>query len=168
MLNNKSIVPITGNFDELYKFAYPILMECYDAFFKPGVIPAWIENNQSARMIEKEVKEGMFYYYLKNGADKAGYIALRPEKEELLLSKFYVEKNFRANGFGRYALNFMNEFGKKKNLKKIYCYCADYNTPSLEIYKKFGFTERGEYFYEEHFEHETITEREIVLEKPII
>ena len=102
---------------------------------------------QSPSAIENDIKNGMHYYYMKDGNDSAGYIAIKPDKMDLYLSKFYVDERFRGKGFGKLAINFANDFGKDKKLKNIFCYCANYNTTSLMIYEKLGFRKKGEYVY---------------------
>ncbi|KAH0788384.1 GNAT family N-acetyltransferase [Histomonas meleagridis] len=164
----KSIVPIKDNINDLANFAKPILLECYERFFKPGVTIQWVNNNQSAEAIKRDIKDGMEYYYIKSDNEVVGYFAIKPDNKDLLLSKLYIDKKHRGKGFGKYALDFANNYGKEKNLQNVYCYCADYNTKSLEIYDKLGFKEKGDYIYKEKLLGEIVAEREIILEKPIL
>ena len=164
----KTISPIKSNFKDLANFARPILLECYEKFFQPGVTAAWVQSNQSPEAIARHIKEGMEYFYLKSDENVIGYFSIKPEKEDLLLSKLYIDRKYRGHGFGKYAVDFANNFGKEKNLKNIYCYCADYNTKSLEIYHKLGFQKKGEYIYKEELLGKIVSEREIILERPII
>ncbi|OHT03988.1 hypothetical protein TRFO_28578 [Tritrichomonas foetus] len=167
----KSIIPVNDNFTELSNFAIPILVDYFDKYFdkyiKPGIIQDWFNHVLSPKKIENDILNGMNYYYVLVDQKKAGYIAFRPEKDELFLSKFYVEKNARKNGLGRYAMDFVEEYGKSKNLKNVFCYVADYNEPSLAAYRKLGFTERGIFHFRETFKGDEIYEREFIMAKPI-
>ena len=171
MLKKKSIDPITSNFQEISNFAIPILVDHFDKYFdiyiKPGIIEPWFKHVLSPKKIENDVKNGMNYYYVKVDDKKAGFIAIRPENDELLLSKFYVHKDYRGTGLGRFAIQFAEDFGKKKDLKSIFCYVADYNENSLAAYRKLGFRERGIYHFHDVFNGEDINERELILSKKI-
>ncbi|OHS95289.1 acetyltransferase [Tritrichomonas foetus] len=141
MLAGKSVIPMGKQFHEMAKLAEGILREHYSKFHPMSRVDSWIKAAQSCEKIQEDSTSGMEYYFLKVGHKNVGYIAVKPENEKkrLFLSKFYIDHQYRGNGVGRHAINFLEKLGKEKNMKDIYCYCSKYNTESLKAYEKLGF-----------------------------
>jgi diamine N-acetyltransferase len=99
-----------------------------------------LENFQSARAIEKQVKEGLYYFLLYFDALPVGYVAIKPEEDLLFLSKFYVLDTHRKKGFAKKALDFILEQAKQYHLKGIRLRVNVNNIIAIEAYKKLGFT----------------------------
>ena len=143
MLSAKSVVPMNKQFHEMANLAAGILREYYTKFHPIDRVNSWIQAAQSSEKIKEDASKGMEYYFLKVGDKNVGYVAIQPQQEKLFLSKFYVDSNFRKAGVGKHAIEFIEEFGKKNNLKSIYCYCGSYNKESIKAYERLGFNQKG-------------------------
>ena len=101
-----------------------------------------IQTFQSADAIRRQIERDRYQYYLlKSGHADAGYISLRaePENHAMFLSKLYVEKNFRGQGFSRAAIWFIEEICRRDNFGMIYLTVNKQNLISIAVYEKLGF-----------------------------
>ncbi len=101
-----------------------------------------IQTFQSADAIRRQIERDRYQYYLlKLGSTDVGYISLHAESQNhaMFLSKLYVEKRFRGQGFSRAALRFIEEICRRENLGKIYLTVNKHNFSSLAVYEKLGF-----------------------------
>ncbi|GHV17086.1 hypothetical protein AGMMS49938_17670 [Fibrobacterales bacterium] len=74
-----------------------------------------------------------------------GYLAYELWKEPknttnaLFISKFYLKKEFRGNGFSHQMFNFFENSAKENNKKKLHLHVNRKNYIAIEVYKKHGF-----------------------------
>ena len=68
-----------------------------------------------------------------------GYLSFKKNDNALFLSKIYINKLSRGKGFGKTAMNFIEEQAIDLNCKKIYLTVNKYNTNSIKAYQKIGF-----------------------------
>ena len=76
---------------------------------------------QTAKVIETQVSEGYQYYIISQDDRPAGYFAIRKDEDELFLSKLYVLQDFRGQGLGKIAMQYIENETKIKECNKIYC-----------------------------------------------
>ena len=68
-----------------------------------------------------------------------GYFAIcKKDDNTLFLSKLYLKKEYRGNGYARKAFEFIKELAKQKNCSMIWLTVNKRNDDSIAIYKKFG------------------------------
>ena len=90
--------------------------------------------------IKDEIKNGYEFYLAYNDAnDNIGFMVVRPEWGRLFISKLYVDKEHRGQGFGSPMFEKAKEIAGANGLSKMYLTVNKYNTPSVEIYKHKGF-----------------------------
>jgi tRNA(Arg) A34 adenosine deaminase TadA/GNAT superfamily N-acetyltransferase len=96
-------------------------------------------------MTEQIAQTGYIYYILqKNGVD-IGYIAIVPKSDgELFLSKAYIKKDFRGNGYFRQLLEFIKEYAKAGAFTHITLTVNKGNELANTVYAKTGFIKTGE------------------------
>lgn len=88
---------------------------------------------------------------IREGGQTVGYMAVRAEWEseeaandatkygKLFLSKFYVSKEHRGQGYASQAIAFLEKLCRSRNLSHIWLTVNRYNAASIAIYKKKGF-----------------------------
>lgn len=59
----------------------------------------------------------------------------------LFLSKLYICKEYRHQGIGSFAFDFIKDFSQKNNYKKIILTVNKYNTNTIKAYQKWNFHE---------------------------
>ena len=100
-----------------------------------------VEKFQSEFAISNQLKEAYLYYYIEHSGKPCGYLALLPNKEKsrLMISKIYIDVDFRGNNLGTELLNFTISKSKEEQFKTIWLTVNKNNTKSIEWYKQKGF-----------------------------
>ena len=102
-----------------------------------------LEKFQSKKAISEQIENGYSYYLLKAGSDYVGYMGTCLKKDELFLSKLYIRASQRGKGYGRKAVEFLEELAREKGLGKITLTVNKNNTDAIKAYEKFGFANLG-------------------------
>lgn len=83
--------------------------------------------------------ENYEYYFIMYRDSIAGYIGIQPHKQELFLSKLYIDIPFRGYSLGRRAFEFIKQKAEVKNLPQITLRVNKKNYNTIDIYKHLGF-----------------------------
>jgi tRNA(Arg) A34 adenosine deaminase TadA/L-amino acid N-acyltransferase YncA len=104
-----------------------------------------IEKFQSLDAMKNQVENDGYIYYIlqKNGVD-LGYSAIAKKNDTLFLSKAYIKKEHRGNGYFRELINFLIEYCGKQNLTAITLTVNKHNEKANAVYNKCGFEKTGE------------------------
>lgn len=95
----------------------------------------------SLEAIEKAINEDHYEFYEICYKDEfIGFFSIKKETNRLFLSKLYIEKKYRGNGYARITLNYIEQLAKEYDLNNIWLTCNKYNNHTLAVYKKMGFT----------------------------
>ena len=98
---------------------------------------------QSKKAITEQIENGYSYYLLKASDEYVGYTGICPKEDELFLSKLYIRVSRRGKGFGRKAIEFLEDLAEEKGLSKITLTVNKNNTDTIGAYERFGFTNIG-------------------------
>lgn len=99
-----------------------------------------VEKFQSYDAITHQIKkEGYQYFLFRDHGENIGYMGVRPERSSLFLSKLYLRKDSRGNGFASKAIAFLSDFCKEEHLYKIWLTVNKHNDTTIAIYQKLGF-----------------------------
>ena len=102
-----------------------------------------LENFQSFEAIVKQMSEGMNYFIMDFQGEPVGYMASKPDDEDLLLSKIYVLSGMRGKGIGGYAMNFLANMAREQGFRHMTLTVNKNNTDSIRAYQKMGFVNLG-------------------------
>ena len=80
-----------------------------------------------------------FEYYIIKGDKPVGYAAIKDEGDRVFLSKIYIYKEYRNQGFMR---AFMEKIKERK--KPVYLTVNKYNLDAINAYKRLGFEVKKE------------------------
>jgi GNAT superfamily N-acetyltransferase len=90
-------------------------------------------------MTKQLQEEGYRYFFLvKNGAP-IGYTGIKAEDGKLFLSKLYIRKAERGNGYASMAFSFLESLCRAEHLSAIWLTVNRYNSDTIAVYKKKGF-----------------------------
>ncbi len=131
------------DFEHISQLATIIWQEHYTPIIGKAQVNYMLDTFQSANVMDKQVKAGMQYVTLYYNNKRVGYMGLKQDYDTLFLSKFYVLKDFRGKGVGRFALSYVEEQAKFKNLKTITLTVNVNNESTMQIYKALGFKNKG-------------------------
>lgn len=122
------------------KLAKIIWTEHYTSIIGKRQVEYMLSNIQSPKAISEQIKlDNYTYFLMTHDGTPAGYAAIQPQKNALLLSKLYVHRSFRGRGFARKTLVHIEKFAKKHLLQRIYLNVSKKNLDSISAYRKLGF-----------------------------
>ena len=124
----------------LASLAKEIWEEHYSPIIGAAQVSYMLERFQSEEAIRKDMLSGCVYYLARYDGFACGYGAAKKDGSGVFLSKLYVKQGYRGRGIARAILNQVYGFAKKNGAERIRLTCNKYNTSSLEIYKKLGFS----------------------------
>jgi len=117
--------------------ARTIWNEYYPSVVTQEQVDYMIENFQSAPAIERDVEEGYRYFVIYCDGERAGYLALLPEKDSVFLSKIYIFERFRGKGAATAVMRLIKDIAKGKD--SIYLTVNRNNRRAIAFYEKEGF-----------------------------
>ncbi|MDE2010046.1 MAG: GNAT family N-acetyltransferase [Candidatus Omnitrophica bacterium] len=120
--------------------AQKIWREHYTAIIGIKQVEYMLDKLQSENAIKAQIgKEGYMYFLLEHSEGRrVGYFAVVPRGEELFLSKFYITAEDRRRGYGKEALEFIEETARREGCSKIGLVVNKRNS-SVKAYQGLGF-----------------------------
>jgi len=98
-----------------------------------------LDRFQSEEAMRRHVSEGWIYYIACAGKEDVGYFALKPEEGSVMLSKYYVHKEYRGKGIGRMMIELIKSICAELGAGEIYLTVNKKNAGSIAAYEKLGF-----------------------------
>lgn len=128
------------------KLADEIWHEWFPSILSAEQIDFMVEKFQSVPAMTRQISdEGYTYYLLRKGNFYIGYTAIRPDDDgRLFLSKIYIKKEYRGNGYAREVFEFLKGYCREKGHNAIWLTVNKHNDSSIAVYKKCGFRIIGE------------------------
>ncbi len=138
---NISVREVRGKNDikKVEQLAYEIWTQHYTPIIGIDQVDYMLENFQSFEAIEKQISEGMSYFLLFFEGEPIGYMASKPQGENMFLSKIYVLSDLRGKGIGSYAMNYLETRAKEMGCRNLSLTVNKNNTDSIRAYEKLGF-----------------------------
>lgn len=124
----------------LAALAREIWTEYYTPLLGTAQIEYMLEKFQSeAPMREQLTHQGYRYFFLKQGAQTAGYLGIQIRDGALFLSKLYVRSACRGQGTARDVMAFLEGWARGAALSKIWLTVNRGNEGSIRSYERMGF-----------------------------
>ncbi len=122
--------------NSLANLANEIWHEYWPCILTAEQIDYMVEKFQSETAILNQMRdENYTYYFIKVDSDIIGYTGISVKEDYLFLSKLYIKKEFRHNGYGKLAFKEIKKFG----FDKIRLTVNKYNKNTIDAYLKYGF-----------------------------
>lgn len=104
-----------------------------------------VEKFQSAAAMTRQIAEENYrYFIIRKGESCIGYTAIKPDGDSLFLSKIYIKKEYRGNGYSKEVFEFLKNICREEGFSSIWLTVNKYNENSIAVYKKCGFELFGE------------------------
>lgn len=133
--------------DHHYNLIESLAQEIWDEHYTPIIgsrqVKYMLDKFQSLSAIKSQVEEGYIYFLVGYHGSHVGYLSFMEEKNVLFLSKVYVLNELRGKGIGKSAIQFVEEYAKKRGLPKVRLTVNKDNVNSKKSYEKLGFVNRG-------------------------
>ena len=138
-VNNKKQI------EGLAEIAKLIWSEYFPGIITPEQVDYMVEKYQSADAIAKQISnDGYMYFMVLGNEEILGYLALKADGNQLLLSKLYLKKEFRGRGYFNKMLSFAEKIAKEKGLNSLYLAVNKHNDNAIAVYLKKGFSIKKE------------------------
>lgn len=124
---------------ELADLAREIWMDYFPKIIDKDETEYILNTFQSESAIRKQIEEGYLYSFIIENEEKAGYFCIRPENDELFISKIYVSEKYRGKGLGSKTMDDILQKGRAMKLKKAYLRVNRNNALAIDVYKHKGF-----------------------------
>lgn len=121
-----------------------IWREYYAPILPEGQIDYMLDKYQSAEAIGRQLQEGYRYFLARDDGSEFGYFAIKPNGEDLFISKLYVLSLARRRGIGKACVTFIEELARADGFKTLSLTVNKSNASSVEAYKRMGFSVGGE------------------------
>ncbi|MEK8131847.1 GNAT family N-acetyltransferase [Paenibacillus filicis] len=139
----KLVFPKVGTEEEvtsLARLASDIWHEYYHFIISVEQIDYMIGKFQSVPAITDQIRnQGYEYYFMNVNGSNIGYVGIKQEEGKLLLSKFYIQKEHRGQGYASQAMEFLVNLCQTRKLSVMWLTVNRHNEVSIAVYEKKGF-----------------------------
>ncbi|MCV2232892.1 GNAT family N-acetyltransferase [Paracholeplasma manati] len=127
------LVETKENIKKISKMSRTIWTEAYKKILSKEQIDYMLTTFLSVQSIKEQINTGYEYFIIK-GDKPVGFAAIKDESDKVFLSKIYIYKEYRNQGFMR---GFIDKLKERK--KPIYLTVNKYNLDAIKAYQKMGF-----------------------------
>jgi ribosomal protein S18 acetylase RimI-like enzyme len=130
---------------DLVTLAREIWTEHYVAIIGKQQVDFMLDKFQSDKAIADQIAGGYEYYIMAHEGKSVGYLAIIPDAAEdtLMISKIYVTKSSRGQGFGRMMLEFVENVCRERRIKTLWLTVNKNNAHAIAWYSRMGFQNAG-------------------------
>jgi diamine N-acetyltransferase len=134
------LVSTSEEIAELSRLASVIWQEYYVSIITLEQIDYMVQKYQSESAITEQIhQQGYEYYFIQRDDSPVGYMSVKQEEGKLFLSKFYIGKEHRGQGYASQALAFLEQLCIEQSMNLIWLTVNRHNESSIAVYEKKGF-----------------------------
>jgi len=128
---------------DVVKLAREIWTDHYVSIIGQAQVDYMLGKFQSEEAIATQLADRYEYYTVSYNGKSTGYMAIVPDADMLMISKIYVLKSGRGQGFGRSMLEFAENICRERQIRTLWLTVNKNNTRSIAWYMRMGFTNVG-------------------------
>lgn len=134
-VTSKALIEITA------QLAHKIWNQHYVPIIGQDQVDYMLGKFQDFEAISNQIKNGYEYFVIFNQNIPSGYLALVPNQNDkkLMISKIYVDSDFRGLGLGSKLMEFTLETAKEGTFECVWLTVNKNNIKTIEWYKSKGF-----------------------------
>lgn len=123
------------------QLAHKIWNQHYVPIIGQEQVDYMLEKFQNTEAISSQIKNGYEYYIIFHQQNPSGYLALvsNDKEKKLMISKIYVDLDFRGLGLGSKLFDFTIKTAKQGVFESIWLTVNKNNIKTIEWYKSKGF-----------------------------
>ena len=135
-------VTSTSLIETTSQLAYKIWNQHYVSIIGQAQIDYMLDKFQSPKAISNQIENGYDYFIIFHQNKPCGYLALVPNtlEKKMMISKIYMDTDFRGLGLGSKLMDFSIETAKKSTFESIWLTVNKNNSKSIEWYESKGFS----------------------------
>ncbi|QSZ40594.1 GNAT family N-acetyltransferase [Sulfurimonas aquatica] len=123
--------------------AHEIWNEYYPSLITQEQVDYMLDKFQTSSAITKQIEEGYLYFLFIQNKKPFGYMSIQKQTNSFFLSKLYIQKSFRRNGFTKKALKFLKELALKQRVTSLYLTVNIGNDIAIKSYEALSFKKSG-------------------------
>jgi diamine N-acetyltransferase len=126
----------------LAALADEIWREYYPAIIGLEQVEYMLQTFQSPEAIDKQQAQGYRYFFIAVQGDPVGYLSILPDPvtNTLFLSKLYLLRQRRGQGWGRLVLKQLEIMAREQALQRITLTVNKQNAIAIAAYQRMGFS----------------------------
>ena len=134
-VTSKALIEITA------QLAHKIWNQHYVTIIGQDQVDYMLGKFQNIEAISNQIKNGYEYFVIFNQNIPSGYLALvpNPNDKKLMISKIYVDSDFRGLGLGSKLMEFTLETAREGTFECVWLTVNKNNIKTIEWYKSKGF-----------------------------
>lgn len=134
-VTSKALIEITA------QLAHKIWNQHYVPIIGQDQVDYMLGKFQNIEAISNQIKNGYEYFVIFNQNIPSGYLALvpNPNDKKLMISKIYVDSDFRGLGLGSKLMEFTLETAREGTFECVWLTVNKNNIKTIEWYKSKGF-----------------------------
>ncbi len=123
------------------RLAREIWSEHYTPIIGKDQVEYMLDKFQSRKAISGQIENGFLYYAVRRGDDYIGYLGVLPKRDtgELCISKIYIRSEERGKGYGKKAMEFIDDVARRESLDRMTLTVNKDNAGSIKAYRRMGF-----------------------------
>jgi len=132
----------TSDIEKIAVLAHKIWNHHYVPIIGQEQVDYMLDKFQDTEAIQHQIENGYEYFIIYHQDNPCGYLALVPNivAQNMMISKIYVDSDFRGLNLGSQLLDFSIENAKERGLKLIWLTVNKDNSKSIKWYQKKGFS----------------------------
>ncbi len=135
-------IPVTTHpqIEDVATLAQQIWQQHFTPIIGSAQVAYMLDKFQSTKAISHQIDHEQFLYYLlKRNGIAVGYTGFKLHNDLLFLSKLYIHADYRRQGVGRAAIEFITSKAKKAGASFIRLTVNRHNLVTIKAYKRCGF-----------------------------
>lgn len=126
---------------QLAALADEVWHQHFSTILSSDQIDYMLEKFQSfTAMKDQMLHNGYEYYFITVNEQAVGYTGIKNDNGKLFLSKLYILKRYRGNGYASEVMNQLKQMAVSRKLQSIWLTVNRFNLDTIAIYKKLGLT----------------------------
>ncbi|GGB19435.1 GNAT family N-acetyltransferase [Puia dinghuensis] len=126
-------------FETMEALGRQIVPDFYSQYLPPECGDYLMRSSHTIGAFEAQVGEGYRHYMVEMDGRVIGYFALHEEDRTMVLTQFYLLKEFRGKGIGQRVMDFIHREAAELRVKEIQLLVLRKNEGAVGLYKKNGY-----------------------------
>ncbi|MCB9195137.1 MAG: GNAT family N-acetyltransferase [Flavobacteriales bacterium] len=121
------------------RLANEIWIDHYSPIIGKDQVDYMLDKFQSLGVMKEQILNAYAYYLIQCKQESIGYFAIQQRESKIFISKVYIKKSHRGNGYFSEILKFIEEKALKKNCNYLELTVNVNNHLSIDTYLSKGF-----------------------------
>jgi GNAT superfamily N-acetyltransferase len=132
------------HFETMEALGSRIVPDFYGQYLPRGCGDWLREASHTMEAFERQVGEGYRHYMVEIDGDTVGYFALHEDERKMVLTQFYLLKEWRGRGLGQRVMDFVDDQANELRIRQIELLVFRKNEAAVGLYRKNGFAVTAE------------------------